>query len=39
MKELKEVNMVVWSNEDCNNALKRQYMDQVKFQEEKGTEF
>ena len=39
MKELKEVNMVVWSNNDCNNALKRQYRDQVKFQEEKGTEF
>ena len=39
MKELKEVNMIVWSNEDCNNALKRQYRDQVQFQEEKGTKF
>ena len=37
--ELKELNMIVWSNEDCNNTLKRKYMDQVKYQTEKGTEF
>ena len=36
MKELKELNMIVWSNEDCNNTLKRKYGDQIKHQTEKG---
>ena len=39
MKELKELNMIVWSNEDCNNTLKRKYGDQIKHQTEKGTDF
>ena len=31
---LKELNMNVWSNEDCNSTLKRKYMDLIKLHPE-----